>query len=457
MTLRLRDIRNRRVVVWGHGSEGRAAVRVLIRHATPSTLAVVVDDPNAVSTGGDVAVLAGHDADVAIKSAEVIVKSPGVSPYHGRFAARPGAAEVTGGSALWFAETDGARTIGVTGSKGKSTTSSLIAHVLRVLGHDVTLAGNVGLAPLDVLDADLSSPPSPGRRYVFELSSFQTSELRNSPEIGVLTALFPEHLDWHESIDRYYADKCNLFAHRTDMQVAMNADNTDVAARMAAVSGTAPYGIDGSIHVDGLRVRDGDGSTVVDLDGAALRGRHNAINVAGALTALRLGGVDLSRDRDAIADAIRSFRPLAHRLEPVGTVGGRLVIDDGLSTAPQAAIAALAAFADRAVGIIVGGHDRGVDYEPLAEALAHRHAPAWVLGVPESGARIIPLVAERARAAGNHLYTEQFDDFDDAVARALALVPDGGVILLSPGAPSFGRFTDYVDRSRHFRELVGLP
>lgn len=456
MTIRLRDLRGRRVVVWGDGNEGRAAVRVLTRHAPPSSLVVVVDDPAAARVDGDVPVLAGAEAEAAVAAADVIVKSPGVSPYHGRFAARRGNAEVTGGSALWFAETGGAHTIGVTGSKGKSTTSSLIAHVLGALGFDVTLAGNVGVAPLDVLDGDLSVPPPSERRYVFELSSFQTSELRHSPEVGVLTAMFPEHLDWHETVARYYADKCNLFAHRVDAKVAMNADNTDVADRLSLVVGATPYGIDGSLHVDAMRVCDADGVAVVDLDGAGLRGRHNALNVAGALTAVRLAGIDLVRNRDAVADAVGTFRPLAHRLEPIGTVAGRLVIDDGLSTAPQAAIAALAAYADRPVGIIVGGHDRGVDYGPLADALADRTVPVWVLGVPESGARIIPLVAERARIQGNHLYTEQFDDFDAAVARALSMVPEGGVILLSPAAPSFGRFTNYVDRSRHFRELVGL-
>ena len=176
-----------------------------------------------------------------------------------------------------------------------------------------------------------------------------------------------------------------------------------------------------------------------------------------ALTALAAAGFDLHMRADDLQAALLDFRPLAHRLEPIGEIAGRLVIDDGLSTAPQAAVAALAAFDDRPVGIIVGGHDRGLEYEPLAAALALRTTPTWVLGVPVSGERVIPQIAAAVRDAGNAaVHVEAFDDFDLAVEAAMRVVPEGGVILLSPAAPSFGRFTNYADRSAHFRRLVGL-
>lgn len=469
--LRVADLRDRRVVVWGYGNEGRAAVRLLLRHGAPSSVAVVVDGPTApeavVDLGGvdasAVPVLAGPDADRAITACDVIVKSPGVSPYHGRLAELGRGKEITGGTALWFAETGGARTIGVTGSKGKSTTTSVVAHLWRSLGEDVVLAGNVGRPLLDVLDEELTAAAggarsrTGARSYALELSSFQSSEVRCSPAVGVLTALFPEHLDWHGSVDRYYSDKCNLFAHRADIRVAADVSNADVARRAATIPGIVAYGTDGGIRVVDGAVVDLDGALLFAPDDLPLRGAHNANNVAGALTALRASGIDLRARLDDLRDAMRTFRPLAHRLEPVGEVGGRLVIDDSLSTAPQAAIAALAAFADRPVGILVGGHDRGVDYRPLADVLAARTLPTWVLGVPESGARIAALVADAVRATGNDgVHVEDFGDFDDAVARAAAVVPVGGVILLSPAAPSFGRFTDYADRGRWFRSLLGL-
>ncbi len=496
-SLRVRDLAGQRVVVWGFGTEGRAAARLLRRHVAPSSLHVVVDGdvPRELPEDlADLAVLNGAEADRVIQQAQVIVKSPGVSPYYGRLAEQGSHAFVTGGTALWFAETGGARAIGVTGSKGKSTTTSLIAHLLSALSIPNVLAGNVGRALLDVLDEQLSSsgnqtkqanPENPGSSgpsaeltYALELSSFQSAEVRNSPSVGVLTALFPEHLDWHGSVERYYADKANLFAHPTTHPpippsiqrsgsqgrtiVAANNDNPTVStvawASVAPGANVVPYGVDGSITVVGRTLRDSDGTVLIDLAEAQLPGRHNAINLAGALTALRAHGIDLRAHQPALQNAALSFVPLAHRLQPVGSVSGRLVIDDSLSTAPQAAVAALAAFDDRPVGIIVGGHDRGLDYEPLAAALAQRTTPTWVCGVPLSGERIVPLIQRALSNAGNTaVVVRAFDDFDDAVHHAAAVVPEGGVILLSPAAPSFGRFVDYRDRGMHFRALLGIP
>jgi UDP-N-acetylmuramoyl-L-alanine---L-glutamate ligase len=494
-SLRVRDLAGQRVVVWGFGNEGRAAARLLRRHVAPASLHVVVDGELPAELPedlADLAVLGGADADRAIARAQVIVKSPGVSPYHGRLAELGAHAAITGGTALWFAETGGARAIGVTGSKGKSTTTSLVAHLLSALSIPNVLAGNVGRALLDVLDEQLtesspnestegSSPVAADGEviYALELSSFQSAEVRNSPEVGVLTALFPEHLDWHGSVERYYADKANLFAHpavtRTGASggcaVAVNKDNPTVSGMnwetVAPGATIAPYGVhrqgaDGravgvGISVIGSNIVDADGTVLLDLADAQLPGRHNAINLAGALTALRTYGIDLRANQDALQRAAVSFVPLAHRLQPVGSIGGRLVIDDSLSTAPQAAVAALAAFGDRPVGIIVGGHDRGLDYEPLAAALAQRTTPTWVCGVPLSGERIVPLIQRALSIAGNTAVTVQaFDDFDDAVYHAAAVVPEGGVILLSPAAPSFGRFVDYRDRGLHFRALLGI-
>ena len=457
MTLRLRDLAGRRVVVWGYGVEGRAAVQLLTEHVEPASLSVVVEPGSIWFSMDDVPILVGAEADAALARAEIVVKSPGVSPYTEAFRARTAHAEITGGTALWFAETGGEKTIAVTGSKGKSTTSSLVAHLLTALGEDVVLAGNVGRALLDVLGDELHFGRPPERRFVLELSSFQAAEVAHSPEIGILTALFPEHLDWHGSVERYYADKCNLFTHRAAAVVAVNADNPDSAARLASIAGAISYGVPGAIQVSGTSVIGRDGYPLVDTAQSRLRGRHNAVNLAGALTAIEAAGFDLRMCTDDLQAALLDFRPLAHRLEPIGEIGGRLVIDDGLSTAPQAAVAALAALDDRPVGIIVGGHDRGLDYAPLATALSQRSTPTWVLGVPVSGERVIPQIAAAVRDAGNtDVHVEAFDDFDLAVEAAMRVVPEGGVILLSPAAPSFGRFANYADRSAHFRRLVGL-
>lgn len=440
---RLSELRGRHVVIWGAGVEGRAAAHALERFALPSSVTTITDDdpPDLRAT--------------ALARADVIVKSPGVSPYRDDVKAAAEGRVLTGGTALWFAETGGERTIAVTGSKGKSTTSSLIAHLINCLGGTARLAGNVGRALLDLLD----ETPVADRWEVLELSSFQTAEVLHSPIVGVLTALFPEHLDWHGGVERYYDDKCNLFAHRADIVTVVNAANANVAARLPTLPNPVPYGVPEAIWADDRDVvRDG-GEALIALADTQLIGHHNAVNLAGALTALRAIGVDISAEcrSGRLAEAAASFIPLSHRLERVGDVGGRLVVDDSLSTAPDAAIAALRAFEGRSVSIIVGGHDRGLDYTALADEISRRTTPTRVLGVPESGQRIVSVLDELLRARSNaHVHVVSYDDFDDAVDDANRTTPVGGVILLSPGAPSFGRFRNYAERGQHFRALLGV-
>jgi UDP-N-acetylmuramoylalanine--D-glutamate ligase len=459
--VRLDDLRGRRVVVWGAGTEGNAAVAVLLRHAPPAELAVIVDGE--LESGTTALSSDSPEGRAALGRAEVIVKSPGVSPYIGRFAEATAGKVVTGGTALWMAETQGRRMVGITGSKGKSTTSSLLHHLLASLGESVVLAGNIGRAPIEVLgerrDAGSSARVDGIDRYVFELSSFQCAEVDVSPEHGVLTALFPEHLNWHGTKERYYADKMNLFAGPA-CRLAANMANADVAREARSHRPLDPFGVNGTVRPRGSDVVDADGRPLVSLGSSRLIGSHNASNVAGALTALRAMGHDIALRADDLQAALDRFEPLAHRLQVVGTRDGRLVVDDSLSTAPQAAVAALEAYGDRPVSIIVGGFDRGLDYAPLATACAARTAATWVLGVPQSGERLVPLIeaAVAARKAAN-VRVELFEGpagFDDAVSRADTLTPAGGVILLSPGAPSFGRFRDYRERGMHFRSLLGF-
>ncbi len=475
--MRLRDLDGARVVVWGAGVEGRAAAEVISSHTFPASLAIVVDESRPTdppSINGVPLVQSTVPPGVGVVAmATIVVKSPGVPPYHGplaRAVATNPKLVVTGGSALWFAEAAASphlpliRTIAVTGSKGKSTTSSLIAHLLGALTDDVMLAGNVGRAPLDVLAAGLTSgDPFPSNRWhVFELSSFQAAEVKHSAAVTVLTSLFPEHLDWHEGVERYYADKLNLMAHGTVSSV-VNVDNPTVAefAKSGQIGGSniVTFGDVTGLHVSPAGdVVDGvSGHLFVGRSDIPLLGRHNAINLCGALAAIRAAGFDIIEHRDKLIRALSTFVPLDHRLQTVGEVGGRTVVDDSLSTAPQAAVAALAAFDDRPVGIIVGGHDRGLDYASLAEAIARRATPTWVAAVPESGSRIGELVEQVCAAAGNTLISvQQFDEFDAAVYHLATKVPTGGVIVLSPAAPSFGRFRDYKERGLHFRQLLGL-
>jgi UDP-N-acetylmuramoylalanine--D-glutamate ligase len=178
-----------------------------------------------------------------------------------------------------------------------------------------------------------------------------------------------------------------------------------------------------------------------------LLGAHNWVNAEIARAAIEQLGVDGARDRDALHDAARGFAPLPSRLTRIGVVRGVEFVDDSLSTNVLPTLAAVDAFAGRRIALIVGGEDRGIDYEPLAAGLAGRRDPLLVLAVPDSGARIAGVIGTRA-------VVRQCDDLTDAVRRAFAWALPDGVVLLSPAAPSFGRFHDYRDRAEAFASAM---
>ncbi|MCW2693812.1 MAG: UDP-N-acetylmuramoyl-L-alanine--D-glutamate ligase [Mycobacterium sp.] len=449
--LTLPELAGRAVAVWGAGREGLAAVSAATQVGASVTAVVVDEVTDAARAAVEAAapglpLLGGAAGGAALLSAEVVVKSPGISPYRDDARALRAAGVLrTGGTALTLATTAGQEVVGVTGSKGKSTTASLIAHLLEGLGRPVVLGGNIGVAPLEVLGTRL-----PGITTVLELSSFQSAEVRHSPEVGVFTSFFPDHLDWHGSVERYRADKSNLFRHGPRAVVA-DALDPAVADALAGVPQVVHHGLPGGVHVgpDGTVLR---GRTeLFPLAASPLPGRHNAANLCAALTVLDVLGLDLTDAR--LPEALSRFRPLAHRLERVASAAGLEWYDDGLATTPQAAIAAVEVFGARPVCLLLGGRDRGLDYAPLAAHLVARPAPTVALLLPDNGGRIAAAISAAGPPAGP-LVVERAPDLAAAVRRAAELTPDGGAVLLSPAAPSFGHFADYRDRGRAFVAAV---
>ena len=427
--MRFSELEGRRVGVWGLGREGRA-VADAIAGRFPSSELVLVDE----ATGGDPAALAG---------CEVVVRSPGVSRYRPELAALASAGvELTTGTRLWFAEHPGARAIAVTGSKGKSTTSSLIAHVAARTGLDVRLAGNIGVPLAEFLGAGAGDDPD---LWVLELSSFQTSDLDASPEVGVLLNLFREHTDWHGTQDRYWADKLNLFAHRADMRSVLNRADPAVREHAAGFPNPVWFRDPDGFDVGPQGITRAGAPHVARAD-IALVGEHNLDNVCAALAALAAAGVAV----DDPAGALAGFRPLAHRLEPVAERDGVLYVNDSIATIPEATVAAARALAPRPTVILVGGGDRSQDYGPLAAYLAGPSPVVGLVAMPANGPEILARVAREAGVPG-----VAAGSLGDAVERARAMAPAGGAVLLSPGAPSGDDFADFQARGDAFRALVG--
>ncbi|MES2857972.1 MAG: UDP-N-acetylmuramoyl-L-alanine--D-glutamate ligase [Pseudomonadota bacterium] len=450
-------LEGRRVALWGWGREGRAAYHALRKRLPILQLTLIcspAEAPDARALGDERLVIEFDASGERLADFEVVVKSPGISPYmpSAQFAVERGTT-LMGGTGLWFGEHAGdgtmARTVCVTGTKGKSTTSALLAHLLRSAGVRTALAGNIGLPLLELLDDQADA-------WAVELSSYQTRDVASSgarPQVAIVTNIFPEHLDWHGSQARYIADKLALVTEAAPRVAVLNAADPLLASLVLPDSAIHWYGDARGWHLREDVLYRGDAS-VLDTAGWALPGRHNRSNLCAVLTAVEALGLDAM----ALAPRAASFQPLPHRLQPVGVRGGILYVNDSISTTPHATLAALDVYRGRPVVVLVGGHDRGLPWDEFANAV--RQAPP--VGIVTMGHGLAGQNGPRIQAvlepvaAGPRFQLATAADLAEAIEQARAMLPDGGVLLLSPGAPSFGQYRDYVARGRHFSQLAGF-
>ena len=437
--MRLTELAGRRVGVWGHGREGRAAVRAALTAGAAGVVVVdavpPVDLPPGVRAGSDVAELVGCD---------VVFRSPGISPYREdarALAARTTLTSGTGVALAEFAARD-VPTLCVTGTKGKSTTSALAAVVLTAASQPAVHAGNIGTPLLDVLlDGVLTgSPPAPP--LVVEVSSYQAAAVEGWSGWGAVTSLAPEHLDWHGDVETYYRDKLHVFAACGPGSVVVSPQARPVAEQH----------LDPAVLVDPADVVPEARLAGFPLE--RLSGVHNVANLHVALAACVRMGVDLDRSAEAVRAAVADFRALPHRLSPVATRNGVTFVDDALSTTPVSVRAAIDAFAGQQVTLIAGGQDRGLDYTDLAAAVVARAGTVQVLTIPDTGARLAADIRAAAAAAGVDAPVTETGSLADAVAEALRTARPGGLVLLSPGAPSYNRFRNYEELARTYEQIL---
>jgi len=455
--VRISQLEGRRVALWGWGREGRAAFAVLRRHLPGLALTLFCPEAEVASAqaeaGSALQVRSDVSAD-ALAAFEVVIKSPGISPYgEAAVAAAARGTQFIGGTSLWFAEhadADGTvrDTVCVTGTKGKSTTTALLAHLLRASGARTGLVGNIGLPLLEVLD------PQPAPAYwAVELSSYQTGEVARSgahPQVAVVLNLFPEHLDWHGSEARYIEDKLALVTGAAPRIAVLNAADPHLAALSLPHSEVVWFNQPQGWHMRGEWVFRGE-QQVFDTANTPLPGRHNRGNLCAVLAAIEALGLDAV----ALAPAVQAFRPLPNRLQTIGSRDGLRFVNDSISTTPHASLAALDCFAGQRIALLVGGHDRGLDWHDFVAHMAHDVPPVEIVTMGANGPRIHALLQPLADAGRFGLHAA--GDLEEAVrlARA-ALGGQGGVVLMSPGAPSYGVYRDYVARGRHFAELAGF-
>ena len=391
------------------------------------------------------------DAETVEGRFDLAIVSPGVPPHAAIFrAAEAASARLV--SEIEFAFARSSNTwVAVTGTNGKTTTTSLVVHLLSTAGLSARAVGNIGPVAIDAVDS-----ADPGEVLVAEVSSFQLANIDTfRPHVAVLLNLTPDHVNWHGSLDEYAQAKARIFE---------NLSGDDVSVIDVDDPGSAPYadevasrGID-VVRVSRLKPHAG-GATVfggvlsletrsglvrlVGEDELLIRGAHNVSNALAAAAVAHVLGVsagDLQR-------GLRTFEPIEHRLEPVAEIAGVGWFNDSKATNPDAVLKALTAFGDRPLVVLLGGRNKGNDMRPLAEAVSARARIAIVFG--EAGAEI------EIAFAGLDVVVERASGLAEAVKLAASLVRIGDAVVLSPACASFDEFTSYEHRGAVFKELVG--
>jgi UDP-N-acetylmuramoylalanine--D-glutamate ligase len=440
----------KRVAVFGAGMEGQAFAR---RVGPSCSELVVLDDlvgGMPVSGGPGPRALDVSLADLNVSSPVVleercfdfVVHSPGVSRYDDRLveASRLGAV-VTTPTALFMEDFADRQVLAVTGSKGKTTTAMLTAAVLCAYGLDVAIAGNIGRPVTELYDDDAHDV------FVIELSSFQTAEVTTSPTVGILTLLAPDHLDWHRGLENYYEDKLRLFSQPSDVPVAVNGCCDEAVARTSELAGRVLYGSGGPVRLEGSRIIASE-LGLLDLGDFRLLGDHNLLNACGAITAGMLLTGEMPESKRLERELCTVTAPRS-RLEPIGLVDGVSYIDDALASNPGGTIAAISVFSGRQVALIVGGFDRGLDYEPLARAIESSSPRPVVFWMGPAGKAIAAALAGISGTA----VREEVASLEAAVAIASRLAGIETVVF-SPAAPTTHDEGTYLDRSERFRHVA---
>jgi UDP-N-acetylmuramoylalanine--D-glutamate ligase len=417
--------------VFGFGAEGRSTLAWLRRQGCRRVRVISSERPAELDLGIDW--VAESDVDAALSGIRLLIKSPGIKPSHPLLAAAASRGIPVSSATVLFVERAreaGLAVIGVTGSKGKSTTATLIHKTLEAAAIPTVIVGNIGRSPLDVMEDVVSNRPV----IVVEMSSYQTHDLTVGPSVAVITRLFPEHLDWHGGVEAYYTAKLRIATTQREGDVTIwNAADPELARR-------APIGP--ARHV-------AYGLTPPHFSdvGMRLRGPHNRANAAAALCASEIFGALPSHLEGVLA----SFSGLPHRLEDLGIHSGVRWVNDSIATAPEAAVAALDAYGSEVATYIGGGTDRGFDFAPLAQALVSRAVPNVILLPPGGPSILAALAACDPQAAARATVVA---DLGEAVAVAARMTPPGSTVLFSPASPSYGVYKNFEERGDVFRRFV---
>lgn len=405
--MKLSELTDKKILILGYGKEGKATEAYLRTMASPVDITVADQktDPDYLSKQE------GYD---------LIVKTPGINK---KYVKHP----YTTATNIFFANCNNT-VIGVTGTKGKSTTASLIHHILVELGRKSRLVGNIGNPALSAL----MEPVGKDDIFVMELSSYMLDDIQFTPRISLILNLFPEHMNYHGTVENYYEAKKRIVAH------AVRDDYFVYSGRYPELQSLAESLDCRTVPYDDIRLPDGD---------LLLKGEHNKNNARAALAVCQLLGIENAR----AFRAVQTFKPLQHRLEYVGTFAGIEFYDDAISTTPESAMAAVQTI-DSVGTLFLGGLNRGYNYETLTKLVMEKKIANIVL-FPDAGKEIGRLFESYSGWKPRLLETESMEE---AVVFAYKYTPPGQVCLLSTAAPSYSLWKSFEEKGDLFKHFVRL-
>jgi UDP-N-acetylmuramoylalanine--D-glutamate ligase len=436
--MKLETLKNKKILILGFGREGKDTFEFLSKIFPENIFGITDKDKNCKLKIENWKLRKtkwhlGENYLRALKYYDVIIKSPGIPIHLPEVERAFKEGKITSQTEIFFENYKG-KIVGITGTKGKSTTASLIYKVLKEGGLKVRLAGNIGKPVLNYL---ISSKKD--EIFVYELSSHQLYNLKISPHVAVFLNIYPEHLDYYKDFNEYLMAKANitLWQKKNDFLVYNFKDKNvrEIAKKSKA-----------------KKIPIKDYSNVlknIGIKKIPFYGEFYGLNIACAIEVGKIFGVEKKK----IKKAIEKFRPLPHRLEYVGKFKGIDFFNDSLSTIPQTTIAALNSLREKVQTLILGGYDRGLDFKELAKEILKRKIENLIL-FPETGDRIWREILKQVKDDSRLPKAILVQNMKDAVKIAFEITEKGKICLLSPASPSFGIFRDYKERGNLFKKYV---
>lgn len=442
--MKLNELKNKNIALVGLGEENYTLAKFLISKNIYFTVCdrksrEELIDKEEIFKSGKIEFFSGENYLDSLKNFDIIFRTPGLPYLHEKIQeVKAAGVEISSQIKLFFDECP-SPICGITGTKGKGTTTTLIGNILRESGKKVYVGGNIGNAPIEFLDQ-----LSKNDVVVLELSSFQLQDLKKSPHIAVVLDIKIDHLDYHSGRNEYIEAKKMIVDHQAENDfVVVNADYL-TSFEFAVASPGQTYFFSRRKSVDlGAFVKNGriilrtssKDIEIIEIARIQLRGEHNLENICASITAGYLAGANI----DSIQKAVGEFKGLEHRLEFVSEINGVKYYNDSFSTTPDTTIAAIKSFSEPII-LLIGGSEKNADYSKLIEVINTSNIKK-IIPIGETAKRIIPEIGE-------------VKSMDEAIEISFDIAEPGDVVLLSPASASFDRFKNYKERGKIFKDKV---